>query len=80
MTEMYRLLYDPPVATTFPGMRIPVRPWRLPRSVHAQVVAAIQEEGGAVASVELDQVVTADHPPRVVRHGDDELEDDVLGE
>jgi hypothetical protein len=49
-------------------------------AVHPQVVAAIQEEGGAVASVELDQVVTADHLPRVVGHRDDELEDDVLGE
>ena len=48
--------------------------------MHAQVVAAIKEEGGAVASIELDQVVTADHLPRVVGHGDDELEDDVLGE
>ena len=45
-----------------------------------QVVAAVEEEGGAVASVEFDEVVTADNLPRVVRHGDDELEDDVLGE
>jgi len=33
-----------------------------------------------VAAVEVDQVVAPDDPPGVVGNGDDELEDDILGE
>src|ERR1700737_2150936 len=47
------------------------------RPVHAQVVAAVEEECGAVASVQLDEVVTPDYVPRVVGHSDDEVEDYV---
>jgi hypothetical protein len=48
--------------------------------VHAQVVAAVEEERGAVAAVELDEVVTADYVPGVVGHSDHEVEDDVICE
>jgi hypothetical protein len=40
-------------------------------------VAAVEEERGAVASVELDEVVPADYAAGVVGHSDDEVEDDV---
>ena len=45
-----------------------------------QVVAAVQEQRGAVAAVELDEVVAADDVARVVRNRDDEVEDHVLGQ
>ena len=48
--------------------------------VDTQVVAAVEEEGGAVASVEFDEVGAADDVARVVRHRDDEVEDHVLGQ
>src|SRR5260370_32476105 len=48
--------------------------------VHLQVVAAVEEERGSVAAVELDEVVTADYVPRVVGDSDDEVEDDVFCE
>jgi hypothetical protein len=50
------------------------------RAVHAQVVAAVEGKRGAVSSVELDEAVTADDVPRVVRDRNDEVEDDVFGE
>src|SRR5713226_9576370 len=50
------------------------------RPVHAQVVAAVEEERGAVASIKLDQAVTADYVPRVVGNSDDEVEDNVISE
>jgi hypothetical protein len=43
-------------------------------------VAAVEEERGAVASVELDEVVTADYAAGVVGHSDDEVEDDFVCE
>jgi hypothetical protein len=48
--------------------------------VGPQVVAAVEEEHGTVAPVELDEVVAADDMARVVGNRDDEVEDDVLGE
>ena len=43
-------------------------------------MAAVEEERGVVASVELDEVVTADYAAGVVGHGDNEVEDDVVCE
>ena len=43
-------------------------------------MAAVEEERGAVASVELDEVVAADYVAGVVGHSDDEVEDDVVCE
>jgi hypothetical protein len=43
-------------------------------------VAAVEEERGAVASVELDEVVATDYAAGVVGHSDDEVEDDVVCE
>src|ERR1700694_3259563 len=45
-----------------------------------QAVAAVEEERGAVAAVELDEVVAADDVARVVRNRDDEVEDHILGQ
>src|ERR1700686_4243570 len=45
-----------------------------------QAVAAVEEERGAVAAVELDEVVAADDMARVVRNRDDEVEDHILGQ
>ena len=45
-----------------------------------EVVAAVEEECGPVAAVELDEVRAADDVVRVVRNRDDEVEDHVLGE
>src|SRR3984893_6140223 len=50
------------------------------RVVYTQVVAAVQEQRGAVPSVEFDEVVAADDVARVVRNRDDEVEDHVLGQ
>src|SRR5258705_336966 len=46
----------------------------------AQVVAAVEEERGAVASVEFDEVRAADDVARVVRNRDDQVEHNVLGQ
>jgi len=46
--------------------------------VHAQVGAAVEERGGAVASIEFDQLVATNHLSRVVGYGDDEVEDHVI--
>src|SRR5262249_37686919 len=48
--------------------------------VYPQVVAAVEEQHGAVASVQFDEVVAADDVAWVVRNGDDEVEDDVVGQ
>jgi hypothetical protein len=48
--------------------------------VYPQVVAAVEEKHRAVASVKLDEVVAADNAAWVVRNGDDEVEDDVVGQ
>src|SRR3954453_21709619 len=45
-----------------------------------QVVAAVEEERGAIATVELDEVVAAHDVAWVVRNRDDEVEDHVLGQ
>ena len=47
-------------------------------AVHAQVVAAVETERGAIASVQLDQVVAAHYMARIVGHRDNEVEDDVV--
>ena len=63
-----QLLYGLPVATTFPSEAYSENDCRgCVDSVYAQVVAAVQEEGGAVASVELDQV--ARPPPAAGSRG-----------
>jgi hypothetical protein len=43
-------------------------------------VAAVEEKSGAIASVELDQVVAPHDVARVVRDRDHEVEDHVIGE
>jgi hypothetical protein len=48
--------------------------------VHAQVVAAVEEEYGSVAPVQLDEVGAADYVARVAGHGDHKVDDDVFGE
>jgi hypothetical protein len=48
--------------------------------VGPEVEAAIEEECLVVAAVEVDQVLASCDPARVVGDGDDELEDDILGE
>lgn len=48
--------------------------------MHAQVVAAVEGERGAVAAVQLDEAAAAGHVAGVVGHGDHEVEDDVFGE
>ncbi len=60
-TEMYLLPYGYPVATTLPWEEysrttVEVRQ----RVVHPQVVAAVDEERGSIAPVQLDEVVPAD--------------------
>src|ERR1700737_1551929 len=48
--------------------------------MNTKVVAWVEEQRGAVAAVELDEVVAADYVARVVRNRDDEVEDHVLGQ
>src|ERR1700737_4949906 len=48
--------------------------------MNTKVVAWVEEERGAVAAVELDEVVAADDVARVVRNRDDEVEDHILGQ
>jgi hypothetical protein len=48
--------------------------------VHAQVVAAVQEERLPVPPEELDEGVTPDDVTRIAGHRDHEVEDDVVGE
>jgi hypothetical protein len=48
--------------------------------VDPQIEASVKEERRLVAAVELDQVVAPGNPAGIARNGDDELEDDIIGQ
>src|SRR5258707_8641161 len=48
--------------------------------VDTQVVAAVEEQRGTVASVEFDEIGAADDMARVVRNRNDEVENHILGQ